>query len=95
MRLTIITTKALDQSIPGLFCVQIRRAVYDGPYTNLLGELAKGDAFQKMVGGKGMAASEKDQEFVLRFLALQRNGPKMFKGGCVSVAVSCSQQRHV
>ncbi|PSC74508.1 hypothetical protein C2E20_2159 [Micractinium conductrix] len=59
---------------------QVRRAVYAGPYIDLLHRLSCNPAFRALLGGKGPDASERDQELILRFFALWQVGPRMFKG---------------
>ena len=61
--------------------LQVRRAVYAGPYIDLLHRLSCNPAFRALLGGKGPDASERDQELILRFFALWQVGPRMFKGG--------------
>lgn len=56
--------------------MQVRRAVYSGPYIDLLGDLAKNETFQKLLGAKGIDVSERDQELILRFFALWRAAHK-------------------
>jgi hypothetical protein len=59
--------------------MQIRRAVYGGPYIDLLDELAKNEIFLALFGAKP-DAEETSQERILRFFALWHHGPNAFKG---------------
>jgi hypothetical protein len=86
--------------------LQIRRAVYGGPYIDLLDELARKKNVQKLFGIKPDKpdVGETSQERILRFFALWRHGANAFKGAASHgggfgatqpVLASCPARQHL
>lgn len=66
---------------PDLTCsAQVRRAVYMGPYIDLLKSLSEDPAFCSLLGRKGPDPSERGQELVLCLFALWSQGGPHVQG---------------
>jgi hypothetical protein len=73
-------------------CTQIGRAVYGGPYIDLLESLAREQKLLLIRQSPKTATDESDQELILRFLALKRVGG-MFTGARLTSSWRCSYKR--
>ncbi|EFN55812.1 hypothetical protein CHLNCDRAFT_145316 [Chlorella variabilis] len=76
---------------------QIRRAVFGGPYIDLLESLAQHETFLAIRAAKHAAKDESDQELILRFFALRRRTRTVvgFKGAmhtCLNNEISQHRQ---